>query len=310
MAASRWDRLALRVAGTEAASIPVFLYGTAWKKDRTADLVYQALCNGFTAIDTAGQPKHYREDLVGEGIRRAISEGKVKRENIFIQTKYTSIGGQDPDNMPYNPASSITEQVHASIKSSLRNLRPLDDPSSKDKTYLDALVLHSPLPTMEQTLEAWAACEEYVPDKIRHLGISNCTLPVLSALHRTARVKPAVVQNRFYRDTHFDGPVRQYCRENSIIYQSFWTLTANPDLVYSEPVGVLAQQVGISPQAALYCFVLGLGNTVILNGTKNEGRMVADLQAPKKVERFSTEQPEVWEKLQKGFGALIGESGG
>ncbi|KMU73099.1 hypothetical protein CISG_03360 [Coccidioides immitis RMSCC 3703] len=243
MAASRWDRLALRVAGTEAASIPVFLYGTAWKKDRTADLVYQALCNGFTAIDTAGQPKHYREDLVGEGIRRAISERKVKRENIF-------------------------------------------------------------------TLEAWAACEEYVPDKIRHLGISNCTLPVLSALHRTARVKPAVVQNRFYRDTHFDGPVRQYCRENSIIYQSFWTLTANPDLVYSEPVGVLAQQVGISPQAALYCFVLGLGNTVILNGTKNEGRMVADLQAPKKVERFSTEQPEVWEKLQKGFGALIGESGG
>lgn len=84
MAASRWDRLALRAAGTDAASIPVFLYGTAWKKDRTADLVYQALSNGFTGVDTAAQPKHYREDLVGEGIRRAISEGKVKRENLYV----------------------------------------------------------------------------------------------------------------------------------------------------------------------------------------------------------------------------------
>lgn len=163
---------------------------------------------------------------------------------------------------------------------------------------------------MEQTLEAWTACEEYVPDKIRNLGISNCPLPVLSALYKSAKVKPAVVQNRFYRSTNFDIPVRQFCRELSIVYQSFWTLTANPDLVFSEPVGLLAQQTGMSPQAALYCFVLGLGNTVVLVGTKNEGRMVADLQAPKLAEQFSTKHPELWESLRGQFNALIGESSG
>jgi len=64
--------------------IPPFIYGTAWKKDRTAELVYQALCSGFTGIGTAAQPRHYREDLVGEGIRQATSEGKVSWEDLFV----------------------------------------------------------------------------------------------------------------------------------------------------------------------------------------------------------------------------------
>lgn len=61
------------------------IYGTAWKGDRTADLVYQAVEAGFRAFATAAQPKHYREHLVGEAIRRAISEGIVSRENLFVR---------------------------------------------------------------------------------------------------------------------------------------------------------------------------------------------------------------------------------
>lgn len=66
--------------------IPAFVYGCAWKKERTADLVYKAICAGFTGIDVAAQPRHYREDLAGEGIRRALAEGKVKREGIYVST--------------------------------------------------------------------------------------------------------------------------------------------------------------------------------------------------------------------------------
>ena len=65
-------------------TLPAFLYGTAWKKEKTAELVYQAICSGFRAIDTAAQPKHYREDLVGDGIRRALDEGKVERGDLFV----------------------------------------------------------------------------------------------------------------------------------------------------------------------------------------------------------------------------------
>lgn len=39
---------------------PLISYGTAWKKDRTTALVYEALKVGFRGIDTACQPKHYR----------------------------------------------------------------------------------------------------------------------------------------------------------------------------------------------------------------------------------------------------------
>jgi hypothetical protein len=71
--------------------IPKFVYGTAWKKDRTADLVYQALKAGFRGIDTAAQPRHYQEELVGDGIRRAIKEGVVKREELFVRLSLLNI---------------------------------------------------------------------------------------------------------------------------------------------------------------------------------------------------------------------------
>lgn len=64
--------------------LPPIMYGTAWKKERTAELVYQAIKAGFRGIDTAAMGKHYREDLVGEGIRKAIAEGIVKRQDLYV----------------------------------------------------------------------------------------------------------------------------------------------------------------------------------------------------------------------------------
>lgn len=64
--------------------MPKLVYGTAWKKERTADLVYQALKQGFRGVDTAAQPRHYQENLVGDGIRRAISEGLVSRDDLYV----------------------------------------------------------------------------------------------------------------------------------------------------------------------------------------------------------------------------------
>lgn len=211
--------------------------------------------------------------------------------------------------MPYDPRLSITEQVHASIKSSLHNLRPAEDPGSVANAYIDTLVIHSPLRTIEMTLEAWQALETYVPHRIRNLGISNCSLPVLAELDASAatKVKPAVVQNRFHEDTLFDVPLRQFCRENEIIYQSFWTLTANPSLVQSLPVQQLAKQVNISPAAALYTLVMGLGNTTVLNGTKNEGRMREDLAAPQKVQEFTQANTATWMQLLAEFRGLVGD---
>ncbi|KAL2849773.1 NADP-dependent oxidoreductase domain-containing protein [Aspergillus pseudodeflectus] len=303
-----WEGYALLSArDANPAFIPTFIYGTAWKKDHSADLVHQAISAGFRAVDTAAQPKHYREDLVGDGIRRAIGDGVVRREDLYIQTKFTSVHGQSPDDMPYNPKDSITDQVHASVKSSLYNLRPAAVPESADEAYIDTVVLHSPLPTMAQTLEAWTALETYVPHLIRNLGISNTTLPILRELSSLVKVKPAVVQNRFYGGTQFDVPLRAYCRERQLVYQSFWTLTANPELVQSRPVLSLSREARVSSAVALYGLILGLGRTTILNGTTKKAHMEEDLAALKSLERYSKENPDDWQSYLEDFQRDIGD---
>lgn len=64
--------------------MPRMIYGTAWKKNRTADLVYEAIKEGFRGIDTAAMKRHYSEELTGEGIRRAIKDGIITREELYV----------------------------------------------------------------------------------------------------------------------------------------------------------------------------------------------------------------------------------
>ncbi|KAL1311160.1 hypothetical protein AAFC00_001361 [Neodothiora populina] len=280
------------------------LYGTAWKKDRSAHLVFQALQAGFRGVDTAAQPRHYQEHGVGQGIREAISSGNVTREDIYIQTKYTPISGQDPNNLPYDANASIPEQVNASVSSSLSHLRHSDDNTT---SYLDCLVLHSPLPTLSQTLEAWTAMSAHVPSRVRTLGISNTTLPILQALHSQSAVKPAVVQNRFYADTAYDAGVRAFCAAHGIIYQSFWTLTANPALVRSQLVGEIAALVRISREVAVYGLVASLdgGNVCVVNGTTTH--MLEDVEGLRKVDIWKAEDGNevVWRRFTDAFVRLI-----
>lgn len=177
--------------------------------------------------------------------------------------------------MPYDPEKSITEQVAASVKSSLNNLRHSENDASQ--SYIDCLVLHSPFPSMRETQEAWRAMEGHVPEQALTLGISNIyQIEVLKALYNSASVKPSVVQNRFFDKTGYDTEIRAFCVEKGMTYESFWTLTANPRLVTSTPATTIAEKVKVSGPVALYSLVLGLGNTSVLCGTTNEKRMVSN----------------------------------
>lgn len=170
--------------------------------------------------------------------------------------------------------------------------------------------MHSPLRTLSQTLEAWTTLEEFVPHKIHHLGISNVQLPLLEALYDAATIKPSVVQNRFYPATRFDVPLRKFCREKGIIYQSFWTLTGNPKLLHSKPVDALRKEIGSEREQALYLLVLGLERLVVLNGTTKEETMRADLEAVKRFQQWHDEDGKaaLWEKILADFKTLIGET--
>eukprot|EP00667_Euglena_gracilis_P009862 EG_transcript_10034 len=248
-------------------TMPAMLYGTAWKKERTSDLVVQAVRAGFRGIDTACQPKHYREDLVGEALLRLEKEG-VPRSSLFIQTKFTSVRGQDPNNVPYDPHLPLPEQVRQSVAVSLRQLH---------SAYIDSLVLHSPMPTHEQTMAVWRTLEDFhAQGVVRQLGISNVSFQELTLLLRDAQVPPAVVQNRFYADTDFDRPMRELLRGRGIWYQSFWTLTANPNLLRHPQFQQIAAARGLTPAQLLFKFLTQSG-VVPLTGTTSELHMAQDL---------------------------------
>ena len=131
-------------------------------------------------------------------------------------------------------------------------------------------------------------------------------MSTLEQLYEAAKVKPAVVQNRFYPDTRFDRDVRAFCVEKGIIYQSFWTLSANPKIVHGAVVGAVCQEVGLSSiQEAMYCLMLALDNVVVLNGTKNEGHMRGDLEALGKVKMYAERYPDEWKGYVDKFRGLI-----
>ncbi|KAI1175743.1 putative aldo-keto reductase [Nemania sp. FL0916] len=290
-------------------AMPRLLYGTAWKKEATSDLVFKALKAGFRGVDTAAQPRHYNEALVGAGIKRAISEGIVKREDLFIQTKFTPIGGQDLSNMPYDAKASLEDQVHASVSSSLTHFT-FDDSAT---AYIDSLVLHSPPSShFSDLVKVWKAFETYVPRRIRQLGISNTDLHVVGRLCSSPdiSVRPAVVQNRFYPATQWEVDLRAYCRIQNIAFQTFWTLTGNPELLRSTPVQNLAKSAAISAPVALYALVLGLEGTTILDGTTSETHMAEDLKVTDVVNGFAQSESgkTTWTAYLDEFKALIGES--
>lgn len=248
---------------------PYLMYGTAWKKDKTADLVFQAVHAGFRFIDTACQPKHYDEAGVGYGWKTAAETMGLSREDFFLQTKFTAVGGQDPNDLPYDARSSLEDQVRQSVHSSLRNLQT---------DYIDSLVLHSPMKTMDLTLRVWSVFEELVQEgKVRQLGISNCYKPTdLKQLHQRAKIKPAVLQNRFYRDSNFDIELRDICKSLNVNYQSFWTLSANREALASPDWEEVAQEKELTAQTLMYAFIMTLGYTP-LSGTKDASHMEDDV---------------------------------
>lgn len=258
-------------------SRPFLLYGTAWKKERTAEFVSDAVKSGFRFIDTACQPKHYNEAGVGNGWTAAAQELGLERADFFLQTKYTPINGQDPKNVPYDPDSSIEEQVQQSLKVSLENLHT---------DYLDSLVLHSPFDSIEDTMKAWRTMESFVDQgKVRGLGISNCyDYDTFTTLYEMAIHKPKVLQNRFYAESNFDTELRKFAKKSGIWYQSFWTLTASREALATPAIEELAKSKNLTPQTLMFAFLMSLGYVTPLSGTTSKEHMAQDVAVMERIQ--------------------------
>ena len=153
------------------------------------------LAGGGRLIDTAYM--YGNEDAVGEGVRQAMAEYGIPREEIFVITKIYPNQFSDPE---------------AAIEMALEKL---------NIGYIDMMLLHHP---GSDDVKAYLAMEKYAAaGKIRSLGLSNWYIEELTEFLPRINVMPALVQNEihpYYQDTE----VVDYIHEQGIVVQAWYPL--------------------------------------------------------------------------------------
>ncbi len=167
--------------------MPVLGLGT-WtlSDDEAEDCVYFAIKTGYRLIDTA---QYYgNEKGVGKGLKRAIDDGIVKREDVFVTSKIMPGNYSSPDD---------------SIDESAQNLG-LD--------YIDLMLIHQSGSHDEQVYQALAKAVKR--GIVRSIGISNYyTSSEFERMKNAADIVPAVVQNEnhlYYQNTDLKDYLKQY----------------------------------------------------------------------------------------------------
>jgi len=251
-------------------ALPNFLYGTAWKEDRTPTLTELAMRVGFRGIDTANQRRHYIEAGVGQGLASAYRAGVVTCSDLFLQTKFTYQPGQD-HRLPYDPAASLSVQVSQSMASSLEHL---------GTDHVDSYVLHGPASGhgwADDDIEVWEAMrKERDAGRTLFLGVSNVSLRHLEQMAAAHPESPTFVQNRCYARFGWDRDVRLFCRDRKIIYQGFSLLTANVEVFRHPLITAIAKRANATLAQVVFSFARAVG-MLPLTGTSNAEHMKQDL---------------------------------
>ena len=262
------DNLTLLIDGVR---VPRFLYGTAWKEERTQTLTELALRQGFRGIDTANQRRHYYEAAVGKAIQSSIDGGVVTRDDLFLQTKFTFREGQDR-RLPYDSKAPIELQVEQSFTSSLEHL---------GTEVVDSYLLHGLQRRVGLTAADWSAWHAmegiHASGRARFLGISNVTVKQLERLCQEAHVGPRFVQNRCFAAAGWDREVRKICTARGLVYQGFSLLTANRQILAHPEVVRIAARHDRTVGQIVFRFALDIG-MIPLTGTSDAEHMRADLE--------------------------------
>ena len=224
--------------------MPVLGLGTWTQDNDTAEeSVYTAIHEGYRLIDTA---RYYgNESGVGKGVRRAVSEGLVKREDIFITTKIMPGNYSDPD-------KAIDDSLNA-----------------LGLGYIDLMLIHQPGYNDEGV---YSALERGVmAGKIRSIGISNYYTPSdFERMTRNAKIIPAVVQNEnhiYYQNTD----LQKYLSRYGTIIESWYPFGGRGnthELFGNESVKRIAESHGKTPAQIILRWHVQAGY-VTIPGSKN-----------------------------------------
>ncbi|MFS0981371.1 aldo/keto reductase [Enterococcus casseliflavus] len=136
--------------------------------EETAEAVYQAIKAGYRLIDTASIYGNEKE--TGEGIKRAITEGLVTREKLFVTSKLFILQASE-------------DKAKETIEHSLETM---------GLNYLDLYLIHQPYGDIYGAWRSMVAAQK--TGKLRAIGVSNFKSAKMIEFVGLNEVKPQINQ--------------------------------------------------------------------------------------------------------------------
>lgn len=173
------------------------------------EVVYNAIKTGYRLIDTAAS--YMNEEAVGKAVKRAIADGLVTREELFITTK---IWVQDQEN---------EETAYQAIWTSLKKL---------DMEYVDLILLHQ---AMKDYFAAYRGMEKaYREGLVKAIGVANFFPEVLTNLCETVEIMPAVNQIEMHPFFTQEKAIENMRRYN-VVPQAWGPLDEGRHGIFTDP---------------------------------------------------------------------------
>ncbi|XP_060136000.1 aldo-keto reductase family 1 member C3-like isoform X4 [Zootoca vivipara] len=242
--------------------IPILGFGTyspdAVQKSKCEEATKIAIEVGFRHID--GAYVYETEEQVGRAIRAKISDGTVKREDIFYTGKLWSTF--------HRP-----ELVRKCLEESLKKLQ---------FDYMDLFIIHNPY-----SMKAMEACKD--AGLVRSIGVSNFTRKQLEMILNKPglKYKPAInqVECHPYRN---QSKLLAFCKSNNIVLEGYsvlgsqrdprWIDTNTPVLLEDPLLVAIAKKYNKSPALVAIRYQLQRG-LVVLVKTYTRKRIEENAQA-------------------------------
>ena len=224
-------------------TMPIMGPGTyALDYDTCVSSVMALIKCGGRLIDTAYM--YGNEEAVGDGVRRAMAEYGIPREEIFVITKIYPSQFSDPK---------------AAIDIALEKL---------DIGYIDMMLLHHP---GSNDVKAYLAMEKYVTEgRIRSLGLSNWYIEELTDFLPQVNILPALVQNEIH-PYYQEQAVVPFIQEKGIVVQCWYPLGGRgytKELLTDETITAIAGAHGVSAAQVILRWDLQRG-VVAIPGSSN-----------------------------------------
>ena len=218
--------------------MPILGLGTyALDYDTCVNSVKTLLKNGGRLIDTAYM--YHNEEAVGDGVRQAMSEYNIPREDIFVITKLYPNQFSDPE---------------SAIEMALQKL---------NIGYIDMMLLHHP---GTDDVKAYQAMERYAAQgKIRSLGLSNWYVKELTDFLPKVTIMPALVQNEIH-PYYQEQDVVPFIQGKGIVVQCWYPLGGRgytSELLENETIRAIAEAHNVSSAQVILRWDLQRGIVVI-----------------------------------------------